>query len=84
MNWAISDLPSSYGWFARGAALGGVIIGVQQLQIWGTGWARRDDAAWELLGVGFAVRAKALGLCIICGFEPRDNGCVQMDNGQTK
>jgi hypothetical protein len=36
-----------------GAALGGVIIGVQQLQLWGTGWARRDDVAWELLGVGF-------------------------------
>jgi hypothetical protein len=34
-----------------GAALGGVFIGVQQLQFWGTGWVRWDDVAqvsvWE-------------------------------------
>jgi hypothetical protein len=53
-----------------GAALGGVIIGVQQIQLWGTGWVRWDDEAQasvggRALGVGFTARAKANGRCII-------------------
>jgi hypothetical protein len=33
-----------------GAALGGVIIGVQQIQLWGTGWVRWDDEAQASFG----------------------------------